>query len=176
MRHGLWIAALALMGCGGGNDKDDSGSGGKSPGANCGYTGATDGCLIANNDDCTGNSALSGLEGGWFNDDDDLTIGIAPTGAGMEITMTVANPVGLASAAEYLVPTDVLVEMFDTSGAEPVQYYACPGQLRITNYEPGDLMWGNFGFQARSPTGLCGQADYYTLQGEFINLEYCADG
>ena len=172
----LGMVVFALLACGGGDDEGgDSGVGGTTPGANCAYTGATDGCLVENSDDCTTNTALSGLEGGWFNDDDGtLTIGIAPTDAGVQITMTVLDAAGLADGSEYLVPTEVLVEMVDGSGAEPVDYYACPGQLRVTNYTAGDLMWGNFGFQARSPTGLCGQADYYTVQGEFVNLEYCA--
>ena len=65
--------ALALVACSGGGGKDGNSpadTGSTTPGSSCPNQGALDGCLMYEND-CTDhtNTDLSGLPGGWFNDD-----------------------------------------------------------------------------------------------------------
>lgn len=166
-----WAAlAFGLAACGGGE-----GGGGDRPA--CPNAGTLAGCLAYEAADCVGNTALDGLPGGWFDDrDGQLRIGLAPSDEGVEIALTVPEAVGLNTGAEYAIPTEVLVELWDRGGAEDTLYYACNGTLRITNYTPGELLWANFTFQARGPMGVCGEVDYWSVGAELINAGFCDAG
>jgi hypothetical protein len=174
------IALLTLLlACGSEPDETDNPTSSTIPGAaNCTPDGVVEGCLNWDSEDCETNTGLDGAAGGWFNDDgSSMRIGLAPTPDGVLLQFTVLDGASVATGGEYAIPTEVLVEFIDTRNPEEsVSYYACPGILRITNYQAGVEVWGTVGFQAHSPTGICGEVGYASVQGEFIELTYCADG
>lgn len=144
-------------------------------GVGCTAEGTVEGCLLYESDDCDTDTSLDGLPGGWFRDEgSSMQIGLAPLDDGLEVRFVVADAAAVTEGAELDIPTMALATIEDFSDpSSPVSYYACPGLLRITNYTPGELMWGTFAFAARGPTGLCGTSDYYSVQGSFINIGYC---
>lgn len=162
------LLAVPLVAACGGNDTPAGDTG---PAASCAYTGTANGCIVYETNDCAMNDAYDGVDGGWFDDSGGkLVIELAPNDEGFQIGFEVPDASGLAAAVEYQIPTDVILYFTDGQGNE---YQSCAGRLTVTNYEPGAILWGNWGFQARGLTGQCNQVDFYVSQGEFINLEPC---
>lgn len=165
----LLAPVLLLAACGG--------KGPEGEGDACPTAGTLAGCLAYESVSCEGNTALDGLPGGWFDDrGGSLRIGMAESDDGVAISLFVPDAVGLNTGAEYPIPTEVLVELWDRGGGQETLYYACGGNLRITNYTPGDLLWANVTFQARGPMGICGEVDYWSVGAELINAGFCASG
>lgn len=165
----VWLA-LVLLGCSGGSAKDSAGTS-DDPYRACSPKGSLSGCEVYESTDCQGNTALDGLDGGWFDDSGgSLVIGLDQTTAGSQVRLTVPDAAGLTDGSEYSIPTEVLVELTDRDGT---LYYACAGTLRITNYTPGELLWANGTFQARGPMGICGETDFWSIAIELVNAEVC---
>lgn len=163
------LAALTIVGCGGGKDDTDI----EDPTGGCEFAGTTDGCIVFEQSECVPDASYSALDGGWYElrDDGSMMIQMAPNDEGIQIGFEILDASAIAATVEYLLPTEVILHLKDASGTE---YQACAGKLTITSYTPDGTLWGKWSFKAKSVTGVCDEVDYYTSGGTFTNAEPCS--
>ena len=169
-----WMPIL-LVACGGGGEPLFTDSDTPIAGS-CVNGGNVTGCLVLDSDSCNGDIALNSAKGGHFYiEGGHLIVNIAANNDNVDMVLEIVDTMGLTNGVTYTVPDQTLVTLTDnTDTRDPIVYYGCEGSVTITNYVEGESLHGELDFAAATTAGSCHVSEWYTAQGEFSSLSFCA--